>query len=306
MNMLKKDLAKEDWRYKDLVNIDKYAQYQINNLFGNDISLRKRRDLSGKIHPMPSSSSDNKRKVNEENAKKTLRKSAVEHAILKRLNPEIRDTMSDIMQRRRLMIQRNKLRMTNEASRGGSNNSADNTDKTNELSKDNVEVHGDSAPTAGSELQDEELLDASESDADVIRSRDKRQALPLADIVLDSSGDDYQVYDWDSWNNAGEYDPDYPEYADYTYTDYDDSWQSDDAANEDYNWDEFAFEDYGFAGKVQSEYKFKQFMKASKTEDYSDLVDVLKPTKEDLDAYGHQASDFILQCSFDKTNCSYL
>ena len=47
-------------------------------------------------------------------------------------------------------------------------------------------------------------------------------------------------------------------------------------------------------------------MTGSSTDDYSDLIDVLKPTQEELDMYGHSASDFIAQCSFDKKNCSHL
>lgn len=95
---------------------------------------------------------------------------------------------------------------------------------------------------------------------------------------------------------------------------YDDEWWEDyweemgDYADElvdDYvDWGEFSYDDYGF-GDVEDDFEFELLMEASQTEDYSDLVEVLKPTKEDLDKYGHQAEDFILQCSFDKQNCSH-
>ncbi len=56
---------------------------------------------------------------------------------------------------------------------------------------------------------------------------------------------------------------------------------------------------------MKDDYSFHQFMAVSQTNDYSDLVEVLRPSQEDLDLYGHQADDFIIQCSFDKKNCSY-
>ena len=58
-------------------------------------------------------------------------------------------------------------------------------------------------------------------------------------------------------------------------------------------------------GSIEDDYEFDEFMAASTTDDYSDLVDVLKPTAEDLDLYGHQPDIFIIHCSFDKKNCSY-
>ena len=104
--------------------------------------------------------------------------------------------------------------------------------------------------------------------------------------VNKSSGDYGQYYDWLSW--------------------YDDSTGDSDGRMYDYDQNYGEYEDYGFAGNIPDDYAFKEFVKHSRTSDYSDLIDVLKPSREDLDAYGHQASDFILQCSFNKMNCSYV
>lgn len=43
----------------------------------------------------------------------------------------------------------------------------------------------------------------------------------------------------------------------------------------------------------------------SSTLDLSDLVDILKPSIEDLDRFGYQPEELIVSCSFDKTNCSH-
>ena len=47
------------------------------------------------------------------------------------------------------------------------------------------------------------------------------------------------------------------------------------------------------------------FLTKSKTIDLSDLVDILKPTVDDLDLYGYTAEELIVSCSFDKKNCSH-
>ncbi|KAK2157086.1 hypothetical protein LSH36_199g03027 [Paralvinella palmiformis] len=109
-------------------------------------------------------------------------------------------------------------------------------------------------------------------------SREKRE-------LDESSSTPDADYDWDSWFGDGSGEPYDPSYS-----------------NDDYG----EYEDYGFAGNIADDYAFKEFVKHSRTSDYSDLIDVLKPSREDLDAYGHQASDFILQCSFNKMNCSYV
>ena len=39
--------------------------------------------------------------------------------------------------------------------------------------------------------------------------------------------------------------------------------------------------------------------------DFSDLRNLVRPSREELRELGHQAKDFILQCSFDTEPCSY-
>lgn len=58
-------------------------------------------------------------------------------------------------------------------------------------------------------------------------------------------------------------------------------------------------------GAVSNDYEFDQLMAHSMTSDYSDMLDLLKPTTEDLVKYGHKAKDFIIQCSMDSKNCSH-
>ncbi|XP_070545383.1 uncharacterized protein [Ptychodera flava] len=67
------------------------------------------------------------------------------------------------------------------------------------------------------------------------------------------------------------------------------------------------YRDNGFSGVVKGEvppdwYGFKTF---SSTPDYSDLRSVLKLTGEEIAKYGHQAEDFILQCTYDEKTCSH-
>ena len=45
------------------------------------------------------------------------------------------------------------------------------------------------------------------------------------------------------------------------------------------------------------------FLILSETPDYSDLVDILRPSTEELDDYGEVARRFIALCSFDKREC---
>lgn len=69
---------------------------------------------------------------------------------------------------------------------------------------------------------------------------------------------------------------------------------------------EWILEDDDFTYEAQHENDFQSFIAHSKTDDYSDLFDLLRPSKAELDKLGHQAEDFIIHCSFDKTNCSNL
>jgi hypothetical protein len=66
----------------------------------------------------------------------------------------------------------------------------------------------------------------------------------------------------------------------------------------------FQFSDNGFSD-IASDTDFASFMEKSKTQDYSDLVPLLKPSSEELYEYGTMVDDFILQCSFDHANCTY-
>ena len=50
---------------------------------------------------------------------------------------------------------------------------------------------------------------------------------------------------------------------------------------------------------------WEAFYNNSKTSDFSDLRSIVKPTREELLEYGHQAKDFILQCTYDTVSCSY-
>ena len=68
----------------------------------------------------------------------------------------------------------------------------------------------------------------------------------------------------------------------------------------------FELKNSRFMSNAVSDTDFVSFMSVSQTDDYSDLTDLLKPGKDDLDRLGHKASDLIVQCSFDKTNCTYL
>lgn len=67
---------------------------------------------------------------------------------------------------------------------------------------------------------------------------------------------------------------------------------------------DFRYQANNFAS-VASDYEFDALMAHSLTADFSDLFDLLKPTSEDLEKYGHRAKDLIVQCSIDSRNCSY-
>jgi hypothetical protein len=67
---------------------------------------------------------------------------------------------------------------------------------------------------------------------------------------------------------------------------------------------DFYYEETGFTS-VMNDYEFEDLKSKSMTADYSDLFQLQKPTVEDLDRFGHQPKDFIIQCSFDTRNCSY-
>ena len=83
------------------------------------------------------------------------------------------------------------------------------------------------------------------------------------------------------------------------------SW-ADDFGAWDFNaFDSFVFEydDY-YDWNVDGESDWGGFYAQSKSDDFSDIADIANPTREELRDYGHQADDFILQCTFDKRKCN--
>ena len=56
--------------------------------------------------------------------------------------------------------------------------------------------------------------------------------------------------------------------------------------------------------KVDDAYDFHGFLSSAKTEDYSDLQDILRPTQTEYDKWGHKLKDLIVQCSFDRSDCN--
>ncbi|XP_072013768.1 acid-sensing ion channel 5-like isoform X2 [Amphiura filiformis] len=100
-----------------------------------------------------------------------------------------------------------------------------------------------------------------------------------------SSGDAYggwSSYDYIPWWDASWFDDFYFDSVAYSFV-YDDYL----------NWD------------VEGDNDWEGFVAQSKTGDYSDIADIANPTREELEMYGHQAEDFILQCTFDKRGCNY-
>ena len=78
----------------------------------------------------------------------------------------------------------------------------------------------------------------------------------------------------------------------------------------DFNWwvqsnqdSDFYYYDAGW-GSVDSENDWMGFYENSKADDYSDLIDVVNPTREELAEFGHQLDDFVLQCTFDRRQCN--
>ncbi|XP_071488689.1 epithelial sodium channel subunit alpha-like [Diadema antillarum] len=74
-------------------------------------------------------------------------------------------------------------------------------------------------------------------------------------------------------------------------------WESD--------WEDDEFEYESNDWDVDSENDWEGFYERSRADDFSDLLDVVNPTRQELEDYGHQAKDFILQCTFDRRDCNY-
>lgn len=49
---------------------------------------------------------------------------------------------------------------------------------------------------------------------------------------------------------------------------------------------------------------FHKMMQVASTMDLSDVRDSLHPLRDELDKFGHQYPDFIVQCSFDQDDCN--
>ncbi len=106
-----------------------------------------------------------------------------------------------------------------------------------------------------------------------------------------SSSDYYSASSWWTWdssvfNNLYDFD-DFDDFFD----DFDDFF--DVAGNQQYGWD------------VDGESDWDGFYKQSKADDFSDIAEIINPTREELEELGHQAEDLILQCTFDKKRCNY-
>lgn len=67
----------------------------------------------------------------------------------------------------------------------------------------------------------------------------------------------------------------------------------------------FEYDNYYDWGDVTDENDWQGFYEASTSEDFSDILDVINPTAEELELYGHEPDDFIIQCTFDKRMCNY-
>ncbi|XP_064651985.1 degenerin unc-8-like [Lineus longissimus] len=68
---------------------------------------------------------------------------------------------------------------------------------------------------------------------------------------------------------------------------------------------DLGFVDYSYLENITNDKSFDQLLKVSQTSDYSDVMDTLRPTREELRNYGHQGKDMMIQCSFDKNTCSF-
>ncbi|XP_071490072.1 epithelial sodium channel subunit alpha-like [Diadema antillarum] len=72
------------------------------------------------------------------------------------------------------------------------------------------------------------------------------------------------------------------------------------------SWDtsQFDFYNYDWQG-VQGSNDWPAIVEQSRDPDFYDVRSLLNPSLEELREYGHQPEDLILQCSFDRRNCSY-
>ncbi|XP_071965540.1 epithelial sodium channel subunit beta-like, partial [Antedon mediterranea] len=67
----------------------------------------------------------------------------------------------------------------------------------------------------------------------------------------------------------------------------------------------FEYDHYYDWGDVTDENDWQGFYDNSKADDFSDILEVTRLTKEELRDLGHNAEDLIIQCTFDKRSCNY-
>nr|XP_054764512.1 amiloride-sensitive sodium channel subunit alpha-like [Lytechinus pictus] len=73
------------------------------------------------------------------------------------------------------------------------------------------------------------------------------------------------------------------------------------------DWDDssFDFSFYDAWNGISGANNWRAIFNQSQLPNFSDVRALLNPTRAELEEYGHQAEDFILQCSFDQRPCSY-
>ncbi|XP_041464801.1 amiloride-sensitive sodium channel subunit beta-like [Lytechinus variegatus] len=55
---------------------------------------------------------------------------------------------------------------------------------------------------------------------------------------------------------------------------------------------------------VHDEYDWKGFYTASQADDLSDFINVVNPSKDELNDYGHTLEDFVIQCTYNQKTCN--
>ncbi|XP_030832950.1 amiloride-sensitive sodium channel subunit alpha-like [Strongylocentrotus purpuratus] len=55
---------------------------------------------------------------------------------------------------------------------------------------------------------------------------------------------------------------------------------------------------------VKDDYDWQGFYSASSADDFSDFINVVNPTKAELNDYGHTLEDFVIQCTYNQKSCN--
>ncbi|XP_030832236.1 degenerin deg-1-like [Strongylocentrotus purpuratus] len=138
------------------------------------------------------------------------------------------------------------------------------------------------------------------------------QSLIQADLGVNGGDADYSWwFDWSSqWSQEEEEEEEQEEQelASASAPDtgssssYDSSSDAREHYSEQYKWwdpgwntDGFDYQEYDWTD-VSDDDDWEGFYKQSTSDDFSDLLEVVNPTREELKVMGHQAEDFILQC----------